>query len=502
MYPRFGPTSEWDTAAGQCVLEAAGGAVLDPKGRPLRYNQRDTLLNGDFIALGDPALPWRDWTGRMSIDDRRRRIDPTTLLAIMARLRDPSGGCPWDVQQTFATIAPYTIEEAYEVADAIDRSDLPALRTNSATCCCRWCSMRAWREEQGAFAFADVVAAISDKMVRRHPHVFADAQVDDADGADASHGKSTSARERDAGGARRHVGAGRHRPRPAGMAARGEAAAQRGQGRLRLAGPGAGDRQAARGDRRGARRVRRGRGRSDGCDGARPAARTRSATCCSSAPTSRATPRSMSAPRCAAPTTSSNAASARWKPWPRRDGVVAARRCRWTRRTLLGTRQGRGAKTGAPMTRRFASFREFYPFYLGEHANRVSRRLHFIGSCGVLVLVVVAIVHAATLVAAGRAAVRLRVRLGRPLLLREEPARDLQAPDLFVHRGLGDVQGHPARARSSCSALLLRRRDLLRLAAEIALRLRREIREHRIRRDVLRQRLRIDLVERVVRRVV
>jgi 3'(2'), 5'-bisphosphate nucleotidase len=61
VYPRFGPTSEWDTGAGQCVLEAAGGAVLDPRGRPLRYNQRETILNGDFIALGDPSLPWRDW---------------------------------------------------------------------------------------------------------------------------------------------------------------------------------------------------------------------------------------------------------------------------------------------------------------------------------------------------------------------------------------------------------------------------------------------------------
>ena len=61
VYPRFGPTSEWDTAAGQCVLEAAGGIVIDPRGRPLRYNQRDTILNGDFLALGDPALPWRDW---------------------------------------------------------------------------------------------------------------------------------------------------------------------------------------------------------------------------------------------------------------------------------------------------------------------------------------------------------------------------------------------------------------------------------------------------------
>ena len=56
VYPRFGPTSEWDTAAGQAILEAAGGAVLDPRGRPLRYNQRDTLLNGDFLAFGDIAL--------------------------------------------------------------------------------------------------------------------------------------------------------------------------------------------------------------------------------------------------------------------------------------------------------------------------------------------------------------------------------------------------------------------------------------------------------------
>jgi 3'(2'), 5'-bisphosphate nucleotidase len=61
VYPRFGPTSEWDTAAGQVVLESAGGVVLDRKGRPMRYNQRDTLLNGDFLALGDPGLPWRDW---------------------------------------------------------------------------------------------------------------------------------------------------------------------------------------------------------------------------------------------------------------------------------------------------------------------------------------------------------------------------------------------------------------------------------------------------------
>lgn len=61
VYPRFGPTSEWDTAAAQCVLEAAGGAVLAPDGRAFRYNRRETLLNGDFIALGDPQLPWKSW---------------------------------------------------------------------------------------------------------------------------------------------------------------------------------------------------------------------------------------------------------------------------------------------------------------------------------------------------------------------------------------------------------------------------------------------------------
>lgn len=67
VYPRFGPTSEWDTAAGQAVLEGAGGAVVDLQGRPFRYNQRDTVLNGEFIALGDTGLPWRDW-----VDDCRQ----------------------------------------------------------------------------------------------------------------------------------------------------------------------------------------------------------------------------------------------------------------------------------------------------------------------------------------------------------------------------------------------------------------------------------------------
>jgi len=61
VYPRFAPTSEWDTAAGQCVLEAAGGVVITLDGKPLVYNSKDSLLNPDFLALGDASLPWRDW---------------------------------------------------------------------------------------------------------------------------------------------------------------------------------------------------------------------------------------------------------------------------------------------------------------------------------------------------------------------------------------------------------------------------------------------------------
>ena len=113
-------------------------------------------------------------------DDARMPDGIDGLLAIMARLRDPDGGCPWDVQQTFATIAPYTVEEAYEVADAIDRNDLPALKDELGDLLLQVVFHARMAQEQGAFAFADVVDAISDKMVRRHPHVFAGASVEDA----------------------------------------------------------------------------------------------------------------------------------------------------------------------------------------------------------------------------------------------------------------------------------------------------------------------------------
>jgi ATP diphosphatase len=103
------------------------------------------------------------------------------LLEIMARLRDPRNGCPWDVQQTFATIAPYTIEEAYEVVDAIDRNDMSDLRDELGDLLLQVVFHARMAQEQGAFTFADVVAAISDKMLRRHPHVFAGASVEDAE---------------------------------------------------------------------------------------------------------------------------------------------------------------------------------------------------------------------------------------------------------------------------------------------------------------------------------
>jgi MazG family protein len=110
-------------------------------------------------------------TDRASID---------RLLAIMARLRDPKDGCPWDREQDFTTIAPYTIEESYEVADAIARGDIAALKDELGDLLFQVVFHARMAEERGDFAFGDVVAAISDKMLRRHPHVFGAAEVADA----------------------------------------------------------------------------------------------------------------------------------------------------------------------------------------------------------------------------------------------------------------------------------------------------------------------------------
>jgi nucleoside triphosphate diphosphatase len=98
----------------------------------------------------------------------------TRLLEIMAALRTPGTGCPWDLEQSFRTIAPYTLEEAYEVADAIEHDDLEQLREELGDLLLQVVFHARMAEEQGAFDFGDVVETITEKLIRRHPHVFAD----------------------------------------------------------------------------------------------------------------------------------------------------------------------------------------------------------------------------------------------------------------------------------------------------------------------------------------
>ncbi|MDH3738405.1 MAG: nucleoside triphosphate pyrophosphohydrolase [Alphaproteobacteria bacterium] len=100
------------------------------------------------------------------------------LLDVMARLRHPNQGCPWDVEQTFETIVPYTIEEAYEVADAIDRGDMEALRDELGDLLLQVVFHARMAEEQDDFVFDDVAGAIAEKLIRRHPHVFGDGASD------------------------------------------------------------------------------------------------------------------------------------------------------------------------------------------------------------------------------------------------------------------------------------------------------------------------------------
>nr|WP_241760684.1 nucleoside triphosphate pyrophosphohydrolase [Oceanicaulis sp. HTCC2633] len=122
------------------------------------------------------CFPYRD---REAIDSKPvGALD--RLLAIMDRLRDPDGGCPWDIEQTFRTIAPYTIEEAYEVADAIEREDMAELKDELGDLLFQVVFHSQMAQEEGLFRFEDVADAISEKMLRRHPHVFSDADARDA----------------------------------------------------------------------------------------------------------------------------------------------------------------------------------------------------------------------------------------------------------------------------------------------------------------------------------
>ncbi len=113
--------------------------------------------------------------------DRPEPREFDSLVAIMARLRDPLDGCPWDVAQNFATIAPYTLEEAYEVADAIARDDMIALPDELGDLLLQVVFHARMAEEQKAFDIKDVIGQICDKMERRHPHIFGDTLAEDAD---------------------------------------------------------------------------------------------------------------------------------------------------------------------------------------------------------------------------------------------------------------------------------------------------------------------------------
>src|SRR5438045_1820837 len=108
------------------------------------------------------------------MEEAKPARDIEALLEIMRRLRDPETGCPWDIEQTFATIAPYTIEEAYEVAGAIEAEDFDALKDELGDLLLQVVYHARMAEEAGQFDFGDVVTAITAKMVRRHPHVFGD----------------------------------------------------------------------------------------------------------------------------------------------------------------------------------------------------------------------------------------------------------------------------------------------------------------------------------------
>ena len=127
----------------------------------------------------------------------KNQIEP--LLLVMERLRDPENGCPWDIAQDFSTIAPYTIEEAYEVADAIQRGQMDELKDELGDLLLQVVFHAQMAREQNLFGFQDVVEAICDKMIRRHPHVFDGATFEDAE-AQTHAWEQAKAEERDARG--------------------------------------------------------------------------------------------------------------------------------------------------------------------------------------------------------------------------------------------------------------------------------------------------------------
>ena len=248
VYLRFGPTSEWDTAAGQAVLEAAGGGSPTSRWRGCATTPR--IRCSIPTSSRSPIRP--STSRRLLLRHPVSAIEP--LLSIMARLRDRERRLPvGPASRTSPRIAPYTIEEAYEVADAIDRGDLAGLKDELGDLLFQVVFHARMAEEAGHFAFGDVVAAICDKMVRRHPHVFGDAVVADA-AAQTVAWEEAKKRERGAEGGDASALAGVARGLPEWQRALKLQQARR-RRRLRLARRGSGAGQAARGDRGGARRV-------------------------------------------------------------------------------------------------------------------------------------------------------------------------------------------------------------------------------------------------------
>ncbi len=148
-------------------------------------------------AANDPT---RDPASDRALEPERDAAEAATqvrrLLNIMAALRNPDGGCPWDLEQDFASIAPYTIEEAYEVADAIGRNDMADLQDELGDLLFQAVFHARMAEETGVFDFADVARSIADKMERRHPHVFGTERVASVEAQSAAW-EEHKARERD-----------------------------------------------------------------------------------------------------------------------------------------------------------------------------------------------------------------------------------------------------------------------------------------------------------------
>ena len=182
--------------------------------------------------------------------------DIARLIEIMAALRTPGTGCPWDLEQTFATIAPYTLEEAYEVADAIARGDLADLKDELGDLLLQVVFHARMAEEQGAFDFGDVVETITAKLIRRHPHVFADAEGRTAEAVKGLWERIKAEEKAERGEAEPAGRSGGRAGRPARVNPRAQAAGQGRPRRLRLERSARGAGQDPRGSRRDRGRAR------------------------------------------------------------------------------------------------------------------------------------------------------------------------------------------------------------------------------------------------------